>query len=90
MKKETRYLALKWRIQIAGIVIMLILISAVSVVMIGRQMKGLEQTKENIIAIMNGDFTAHILLPQSKWENEITDINKNLNEFISKNEIKVK
>lgn len=63
---------------------MLVLISTVSVMVIGSQMKILEETKKNIIAIMNGDFTVHIPIPQSKWTNEITDINMNLNEFISK------
>lgn len=73
-----------WQIQILGIVIMLILITTVSVIMIGRQMKGLEETKKNIVAIMKGDFTAHVPVPKSKWDNEITDINNSLNDFISK------
>ena len=73
-----------WYIPVISIVVMLLLISAVSVVMIGRQMKVLEKTKENIIAIMNGDFTVHIPVQKSGWNNELTDINNNLNEFIVK------
>lgn len=73
-----------WYMQAAGIGLMLVLITAASVAAIGRQMKVLEITKENIIAIMNGDFTVHIPVAKSKWENEITDINTNLNEFITK------
>lgn len=73
-----------WYIQAAGIIIMLFFITLVCVTVIGKQMKELEKTKENIIAIMNGDFTVHVPVSRSKWENEITDINKNLDEFIVK------
>lgn len=84
MKNVINALNKAWYIQAAGIMIMLLLITVVSVAAIGHQMKDLEKTKENLIAIMNGDFTAYAPVSQSKWENEITDINKNLNEFISK------
>lgn len=40
--------------------------------------------KKNIAAIINGYFTVHIPLPKNVWENEITDINGNLNDFIAK------
>lgn len=73
-----------WYIQIMSILLMLVLITAVSVLVVGKQMKGLEETKKNIMAIMNGDFTIHIPDSETKWENEITDINGNLNDFIDK------
>lgn len=73
-----------WKIQAGGIVFMLFLILLVSVFLIGRQMRELEQTRENIAAIMNGDFRVHIPVSKTRWQNEITDINENLNEFISK------
>lgn len=73
-----------WYIQITGMILAMVFISVFCVAIIGRQMKVLEITKENIKAIMNGDFTVHIPVAPSKWENEITDINENLNEFISK------
>lgn len=73
-----------WYIPTISIVVMLLLISSISVVMIGRQMRLLEITKENIIAILNGDFTVHIPVKEAGWQNELTDINQNLNAFISK------
>lgn len=73
-----------WYIQIVSIFLMLLLVTAVCVLVVGRQMRGLEETKKNIAAIMNGDFTVHIPLAETAWENEITDINGNLNDFIAK------
>lgn len=73
-----------WYIQIIGTVLILLLIFLVTVVTVDRQMRGLEKTKENIIAIINGNFMVKIPRTKTKWKNEITDINESLNEFIVK------
>ncbi|MBO5033156.1 MAG: methyl-accepting chemotaxis protein [Lachnospiraceae bacterium] len=73
-----------WSIQITSIVLMLVLAAAVSVIVIGRHMKGLEETRKNLVAMMNGDFTIHVSVKETGWSNEITDINGNLNDFIDK------
>ncbi|MBO5093839.1 MAG: methyl-accepting chemotaxis protein [Lachnospiraceae bacterium] len=72
-----------WHIQAISFVIMLMLISIISVLAIGRQMRGLEKTKQNIALMMNGDFTVQIPSGETVWDNEVTQINQNLNAFIS-------
>lgn len=73
-----------WYFQLFGTLGVLVFTALLCVTIVGRQMKELERTKENIIAIMKGDFTVEVPVHKGKWENEITDINDNLGKFIVK------
>lgn len=83
-ERVMRTLNAMWYFPLMGTAGMLILTSLICVGLIGRQMRGLEKTKENIIAIMNGDFTVQVPVHTGRWENEITQINSNLGSFIVK------
>lgn len=73
-----------WYFQALGVLGIILLTALICVLVTGRQMSGLESTKEDIIAIMNGDFTIQVPVFEGKWRNEITDINENLGNFIKK------
>lgn len=83
-ERVMRTLNAMWYFPLMGTAGMLILTSLICVGLIGRQMRGLEKTKENIIAIINGDFTVQVPVHTGRWENEITQINSNLGSFIVK------
>lgn len=71
-----------WIFQAAGCVLILLLVFLVCVRIIGSQMKELTKMKQEILSIINGDFSIEILPSDRKWRNELTEINDNLGSFI--------
>ena len=80
----TAALSGSWYLWVIGVLLVILLTDLVCVLVVDRRMKGLKQTKEDIAAITNGNFTVKVPECKSKWEDEIADINENLGEFIKK------